>query len=113
MPDFRPFLNVREDDFSGLELENYGIGTRSFSSSNQFWALTIRWGPEAACRPPLGFTMTKRPSSGRISYIVRLGSNLKRPIEENSSVERPARTDARQWRFSLRRALRREDSLAR
>ena len=29
-------LNVREDDFSGLDQENYGTGTRSFSSSNQF-----------------------------------------------------------------------------
>ena len=29
-------VNVREDDLSGLDPQNYGTGTRSFSSSNQF-----------------------------------------------------------------------------
>ena len=35
MPETWQNLNVREDDLSGLDPENYGTGTRYFSSSNQ------------------------------------------------------------------------------
>ncbi len=36
---FAEFLNVREDDLSGLDLANQGTGTRSFSSVAQAMAV--------------------------------------------------------------------------